>query len=111
MRQFNAAHLEVKKDFQKDFQTHPYEAGWASECIFFIMVEELKGINPELEAEVEISHDGVFWAKEGSSIGPIKEKGLHFVRVSYFGNWLRLNCRITGNNPCFRLLLQIALKE
>jgi len=49
------------------------------------MVEELKGINPELEAEVEISHDGVFWAKEGSSIGPIKEKGLHFVRVSYFG--------------------------
>ena len=39
MRLFNASHLEVKKYFDGPFQTNPYEAGWASECIFFIPPE------------------------------------------------------------------------
>ena len=43
MKQFYASHLEVKKYFSEDFETHPYEAGWADEAIFFIMVEEIKG--------------------------------------------------------------------
>lgn len=111
MRLFNASHLEVKRNFADDFQTDPYEAGWASECIFFIMVEELQGINPELLAEVEISHDGVNWAKEGTVSDPITQCGLHFIRVKHFGNWLRLNCRITGDNPVLRLNVQIALKS
>jgi hypothetical protein len=42
MRLFNASHLEIKKYFSEDFQTNPYEAGWASECIFFIHVEDIK---------------------------------------------------------------------
>jgi len=111
MRLFNASHLEVKKDFREDFQTNPYEAGWASECIFFIMVENLSGKDPVLTAEVEISHDGVVWVKEGTVSKPITKKGLHFVRVKHFGNWLRLNCNISGEQPCFRLNIQIALKE
>lgn len=110
MKLFNASHLEVKKDFTKDFETHPYEAGWADECIFFIAVEDLSGNNPALTAAVEISHDGVHWAKEGTVSEPITQKGLHFVRVKHFGNWLRLNCRITGDDPVFRLNVQIALK-
>ena len=111
MKLFNASHLEVKKDFTGDFQTNPYEAGWASECIFFIMVEGLSGKNPRLVAEVEISHDGISWASEGTVSGPITKEGLHFVRVRHFGNWLRLNCKISGENPSFRLNIQIALKE
>jgi len=110
MRLFNASHLEVKKTFQTDFQTNPYEGGWANECIFFIMVESLSGKNPELTAEVEISHDGINWAKEGTVSDPITSEGLHFVRVKHFGNWLRLNCRVGGENPGFRLNIQIALK-
>jgi len=111
MKLFNAAHLEVKKDFTEDFQTCPYEAGWASECIFFIMVEKLSGVNPALTAAVEISHDGVRWAKEGTVSEPITQEGLHFLRVKHFGNWLRLNCRVGGESPVFRLNIQIALKE
>jgi hypothetical protein len=111
MKLFNASHLEVKKDFTEDFQTNPYEAGWASECIFFIMVEGLSGQNPSLTAEVEISHDGVNWAKEGTVSDPITKKGLHFIRVKHFGNWLRLNCQVSGEQPNFRLNIQIALKE
>lgn len=111
MRLFNASHLEVKKDFTEDFQTNPYEGGWASEGIFFIMVERLSGEKPRLIAEVEISHNGIDWVKEGTVSDPITSEGLHFVRVKHFGNWLRLNCKISGNQPCFRLNLQIALKE
>ncbi len=111
MREFNAAHLEVKKEVTEGFQTHPFECGWASEAIFFVMVEDKSGETASLEGDVEISHDGVNWAKEGSSFGPLKEKGLSFVRVTHFGNWLRLNCRVGGSNSVFKLLVQIALKE
>lgn len=111
MKQFFSAHLEVKKYFESDFQTNPYEAGWASECIFFVMVEEVSGKNATIEADVEISHDGVHWTKEGSILGPIQKEGLSFVRVRHFGNWLRLNCQISGKKPRFKLLIQISLKE
>ena len=110
MKLFNASHLEVKKDFTTDFETHPYEAGWADECIFFIAVEGISGKNPVLTAAVEISHDGVHWVAEGTVSEPITQKGLHFIRVKHFGNWLRLHCRIVGDNPVFRLNMQIALK-
>lgn len=111
MRLFNAAPLELKKNFTEDFQSSPYECGWASEAIFFIMVEALSGKSPKLTAEVEISLDGINWVKEGTVSDPITALGLHFIRVKHFGNWLRLNCKISGQEPSFRLLVQIALKE
>lgn len=111
MKQFNAAHLEVKKTFHEDFTTHPFEAGWACEAIFFIMVEEVSGTSASLSAEAEISHDGVTWVAEGSRLESVMNKGLHFIRVSHFGNWLRLNVHIKGDKPAFKLNLQIALKD
>lgn len=108
---FNASHLEVKKYFTEDFQTQPYEAGWASEVIFFIMVEEMSGTDPCITAKVQISHDGVNWCDEGTVSNPINAEGLHFVRVRHFGNYLRLDCRVSGNNPSFKLNIQIACKE
>lgn len=110
MKLFNASHLEVKKDFKEDFQTNPYEGGWADEGIFFITVERLTGTNSVLVAEVEISHNGIEWAKEGTVSAPITAEGLHFIKVKHFGNWLRLNCNIKGENPSFRLNIQVALK-
>ena len=110
MKLFNAAHIEVKKDFTADFQTNPYEAGWADEAIFFIHVERLSGERPCLDAAVEISHDGIHWVKEGTQVQGIDALGLHFVRVRHFGNWLRLNCCIQGKQPVFRLNIQLALK-
>ncbi len=111
MRMFNASHLEVKKYFTEDFQTQPYEAGWASEVIFFIMVEELEGVNPSLVAKVQISHDGVNWCDEGTVSEPITKKGLHFIRVKHFGNYLKLDCKVEGENPSYKLNIQIACKE
>ena len=107
MRLFNASHLEVKKYFEGNFQTNPYEAGWASECIFFIHVEDRVG-DPELNARVQISHDGVHWCDEGTVSGPIRD-GLNFIRVREFGNWLRLDAPVTGGS--MKLNIQIACKE
>ena len=111
MREFYTAHLEIKRDFTEDFQTHPYEAGWASEAIFFIRVESVAGEGASLEAAVQISPDGLNWVDEGTRFEPIGAEGLHFVRVKHFGGWLRLDCRISGDGACFRPLVNLALKE
>ena len=54
MKMFNDSHLEVKKFFKGTFFTHPYEAGWADEAIFFVMVEKIEG-NPVFEGRVQLS--------------------------------------------------------
>lgn len=107
MKQFNAAHLEIKKSFTEGFETHPYEVGWADEVIFFIFVEDIVGTGI-LDAKVQISHDGIHWADEGTAFDTITEKGLHCVKVSHFGNYIRLAVDIEGAE--FKLQIQIASK-
>ena len=111
MRQFYTAHLEIKKDFTTDFQTEPYECGWASEVIFFVRVEDVSGRNPRLKVKAQISADGITWADEGTEFPPLSEHGLHFIRLNHFGGWLRLACMISGEDARFRLLVNVALKE
>jgi len=110
MKQFNAAHLEVKKTFTAGFETHPYECGWADEAIFYILVEDVQGVNAVLNARVQISLDGVHWADEGVRFEPMTECGLYFVKVREFGNYLRLATDIAGEGAEFKLLVQIACK-
>ena len=107
MKQFNAAHLEIKKSFTEGFETHPYEVGWADEVIFFIFVEDVIG-SGTLNARVQISHDGIHWADEGTAFEPITTCGLHFVKVTHFGNYIRLAVDI--DNAEFKLQIQIASK-
>ena len=105
MKQFNASHLEIKKWFEGELTTHPYETGWADEAIFFVMVEKEDGA-PVMTAQVEISHDGVHWAPDGSAPLVLSGKGLHPIKVQpNFGNWLRLACNITGG----RMFLNIQI--
>lgn len=59
MKMFNDSHLEVKKFFKGTFFTHPYEAGWADEAIFFVMVEKIEG-DPVFEGRVQLSQDGIY---------------------------------------------------
>ena len=93
-----------------EFATEPYEAAWASEAIFFIRA---LGVSPDSAgtAQVQISADGITWTDEGTAFRPIRKKGLSFIRLKYFGGWLRLNCSINGEGARFRLLVNIALKE
>ena len=110
MREFNTAPLEVRKTVSQDFQTHPYECGWASEAIFFIHVEEIAGENAQLTATVELSNDGIHWIPDGTRSEIISSKGLHLIKATHFGGWLRLDCSVAGEHAQFRLNIQLALK-
>ena len=111
MREFNTAPLDVKKEYSEDFQTHPYECGWASEAIFFISIDDVSGDGATLDAVVQISNDGFYWTDEGTRFEPMAKKGIYFVRASHFGGWLRLSCSISGTDAKFILNNHLALKE
>ena len=111
MRQFYTTVTERKLDFTADFTTHPYEAGWASEAICFIRVEDLEGTDPELKAQVQISVDGLNWVDEGTVFKTIDAKGDYFVKVSHFGGFLRLRSLIKGADAKFNLTIWWVLKE
>lgn len=103
MKMFNDSHLEVKKFFKGSFQTHPYEAGWADEAIFFVMVEKVTG-DPVLRAQVQISQDGVHWTDDGSDAAVISGIGQHAIKVQpNFGNYLRLAVEISGGEMFLNL--------
>ena len=78
--------------------------------IFFIAIEAVNGKEASLSATVELSHDGIHWVEEGTRVEGLQTEGLHFLKVSHFGNWLRLNCRVKGEDASFKLNLQLALK-
>ncbi len=111
MRQFYTVVLERIRRYKSDFQTEPYEVGWASEAMFFIRMHELTGSGTVIEARVQVSVDGIHWIDEGTSFPAINHKGDNFIRVSHFGGWLRLACTLAGKDPEVELTVQLALKE
>ena len=110
MHESFTAVIERNVAFDTDFSTEPYECAWASEARWFIRVMDLEGENPEFEAWVQVSPDGLFWCNEGSRFQPIHKPGLYTVPVHYFGGWLRLECHLRGRNPHARVMIYLALK-
>ena len=114
MRQFYTAVVERKEAVSGTFTTHPYEAAWASEAIFFVRVEEA---GAALSAAVQISADGVRWVDEGTRFGALQDKGDYFVKVSHFGGWLRLHIgpenEVKGETEDSKTVItvQLVLKE
>jgi hypothetical protein len=111
MRNFYTVVLERMKEYGESFDTEPYEAGWASEAMFFVRIHEMAGTNVRMESSVQVSVDGIEWIDEGTSFPPIAAPGSWFVRVSRFGGWLRLRTRITGKSPRVRTTVHLVLKE
>lgn len=103
MKNFHDAHLEVKKFFCGSFETHPYEAGWADEAVFFVMVEKEEG-EPVFTGQVQLSQDGVHWADDGSKASVFSGKGLHIIKVNpNFGNYIRLAAKVEGGKMFLNL--------
>jgi len=111
MKQFYTTITERKMDFSGDFETHPYEAGWASEAICFIRVEAAAGESPQLNAAVQISVDGVRWVDEGTVFDAMRRPGDYFVKVTHFGGFLRLRGSIRHPDSLFNLTVWWVLKE
>jgi hypothetical protein len=107
LRRFFTAVLEKNAVFEGDFQTEPYEAGWASEARFFVRVIELSE-GARLVCRPQISPDGLLWCDEGSEGVEAVGKGLYSFPLRDFGGWLRLDCRLEGRA---KVLIYLALKE
>lgn len=110
MKQSHTTVLERNTEWKGQFETEPYEAGWANEAIFFARVLEASAEYIDADAQVEISPDGIHWANEWSTLSIDAEGGTTYCRVSHFGNWLRL----TGELPegeSVKVLVYLVLKE
>ncbi|MRG44955.1 hypothetical protein GFS24_07510 [Chitinophaga sp. SYP-B3965] len=107
MRHFHASAVERRKYFKGTVSSHPMEAGWAGEAIFFLIIEEVKGI---LNAGVEISADGINWIKEGAVFPLIDKPGHYFCKVSHFGNWLRVSGEVEGEDAEIKVSIHLHLK-
>lgn len=89
LRQFYTSVLERRKSFSGPVETPPFEAGWASEAIFFVRVDDIVA-GSSVALRVQISPDGMHWVDEGTIFELLDKPGDAFVKVSHFGGWLRL---------------------
>ncbi|MES2416670.1 MAG: DUF6385 domain-containing protein [Bacteroidota bacterium] len=96
MRHFYASAVERRITKSGIIQSYPMEAGWASEAIFFVNVENIVGKGARLTASVQISPDGINWIDEGTIFPVIEKEGHYYVKVNHFGNWLRINAQMEG---------------
>lgn len=69
------------------YGTHPYEAAWASEVLFFVRTE---GPHPALSIQPQVSPDGIDWIDRGSPVTLAPDVDLTDVDMVRFGTWVRL---------------------
>jgi hypothetical protein len=110
MRRSFTAVIERNKTAIADFETEPYEAGWASEARWFVRVLDIAE-GAALVLTPQISPDGLFWCNEGSAPLHITTGGLHSFSLREFGQWLRLHVAVTGGSPRVKVMIYLALKE
>ena len=116
MRRSYTAVVARNEPLTGDWATEPYEAGWASEALFFVRLlvdgAPPTGAPPSLElpAPAQLSPDGMLWLDEGTTLPPL-EGGAAFLRLRAFGNWLRLaGSRPAGAAPV-NVSVYLVLKE
>lgn len=106
MHTTNTSVLTRRVWISDDYSTLAFEAGWATEGVFFVQAE---GEHPELGITAEVSPDGVNWrARTATTLSA--DESLVDLTIGHFGNWLRL--RITGATPeaRARVLVHLNLK-
>jgi len=111
MRHFQTSAVERRIQFTKELQSHPMEAGWAAEAIFFLIVEEISGLQAVAHAAVEISADGINWVMEGTEFPPIDKEGHYYCKVKHFGNWLRVSIEVSGKETLVKASVHLHLKS
>lgn len=90
-----------------DYTTLPYEAGWASEAVFFTQVE---GRHPDLTVSTEISPDGITWIPHGESRSLPEGEQAMATGLTVFGTWLRLRINGASELKPARILVHLNLK-
>lgn len=89
------------------FATHPYEAGWAAEALFFLRVD---GPHPELSVQAQISPDGVLWLDRGEPVRLSSSASVVDVAIRDFGTWIRLAITGASQDRTATVSVHLALK-
>lgn len=110
MRESQTFVLERNVDWAGEFATEPWEAGWATEAIFFVRVLSSEGDIGLSTASVQLSPDGMHWCDEGTTMMLPSEAGVVCCRVRHFGGWLRLAGSVAAGAR-LRVIAYLALKE
>jgi hypothetical protein len=90
-----------------DYATLPYEAGWATEAVFFMQAE---GDHPDLTMITEISPDGITWVTRGEPRVLGEAETIAETNLTTFGNWLRLRVEGATEDRPARILVHVNLK-
>lgn len=110
MRKFYNSVIERRVVLDGHLETHPYEAGWASEALFFINREKADPGFDGITAKVQIAANGHDWVDEGGTIEMSADDPVGFVRVRHFGGWLRMV--VTGGAQArAEVTVHLSLKE
>lgn len=92
-----------------DAASEPYEAGWAREAVVFIRALKQPVGAPPI-GRIEISPDGMHWLPEGAEFQmPGQKDAIAVVRLTCFGNWLRVATQFEQGAEC-TVLVTIHLK-
>lgn len=109
MRQFVTGVLETFRELDASHATEPYEAGWATEAMFFVRVHEAS--DPlAMKASAQVSVDGLSWVGEGAVAYEFGTDNDTIVRVRHFGGWLRLALELAPGSRC-KVSIWVVLKE
>lgn len=87
--------------------TLPYEAGWATEAVFFTQVD---GEHPDLRLTTEISPDGITWIPRGEPRVLARDQTIMDCGLTVFGAWLRLRIEGASAEQPARILVHLNLK-
>ena len=107
MQTTNTSVLARRVRIDGDYATLPYEAGWATEAVFFLQAERE---HPALAVAVEISPDGINWVRRGTPVVLGSAESLVELAVTTFGNWLRLVVAGATPDEPARILVHLNLK-
>jgi hypothetical protein len=117
MRRSLTAVLEQNAAFNVDFETEPYECGWASEARWFVRVLELGGPGVRLSLQPQLSPDGLFWCDAEVRRLRIAAPGLYSSPQTQFGQWLRVRGTFeleqggAARTAAAKLFIYLTLKE
>jgi hypothetical protein len=106
MQNTNTSVLARRVRISEDYATLPYEAGWATEAVFFLQTE---GEHADLSLGVDVSPDGINWIRRaGATLAGAD--CLVDLPVAQFGNWLRLTVSGATQQQPARILVHLNLK-
>ncbi len=106
MHTTNTSVLARRVRISDEFATLAFEAGWATEALFFVQTE---GEHPDLTLIAEVSPDGVNWRPRAETTLP-SDESLVDLPVDRFGNWLRMRVVGATADAGARILIHLNLK-